>query len=150
MDLKTTNHGDQTRQSLRKSILNIHWKDWCWSSNALATWFEELTHWKRPWYWERLKAGEGDNRGWDGWMESLTQLTWVWASSERWWGTRKPSMLQSMASQRVGHDWASKLKREKVEEVTNFTFLGSKSTADSVADMKLKDVCSLQGKLWQI
>ena len=51
---------------LRRSVLNIHWKDWCWSSNILATWCEELTHWKRPWCWERLRAGgEGDNRGWD-------------------------------------------------------------------------------------
>ena len=61
----------------------IHWKDWCWSwsSNTLATWGEEPTYWKRPWCWERLKAGweEGD-RGWDGWMASLTQWTWVWAN----------------------------------------------------------------------
>ena len=58
----------------------IHWKDWCWSwnSNTLATSCEELTHWKRPWCWERLKAGgEGDNRGWDGWMASPTRWTWV-------------------------------------------------------------------------
>ena len=56
---------------LRKSALNTHWKVWCWSwsSNSLATWCEELTHWKRPWCWERLKVGgEGDDRGWDGWM----------------------------------------------------------------------------------
>ena len=59
---------------LRKSVLNIHWKDWCWSwnSNMPATWCEELTHWKRPWCWEILRAGEGDDRGWDGWMASLT------------------------------------------------------------------------------
>ena len=66
-----------------KSILNIHWKDWCWSwnSNILATWCEGLTHLKRPWCWERLTAGgEGDNRGWDGWMASPTQWTWVWAA----------------------------------------------------------------------
>ena len=53
----------------RRSVLGIHWKDWCWSwnSNTLATWHEELTHLKRPWCWERLKAGgEGDGRGWDG------------------------------------------------------------------------------------
>ena len=64
---------------LVKSVLNIPWKDWCWSwnSNTLATWWE-LTHWKRPWCWERLKAGEGDDRGWDGWMASPTQWTWVW------------------------------------------------------------------------
>ena len=95
-----------------KSVLIIHWKDWCWSwnSNTLATWCEELTHWKRPWYWERLKAeGEGDNRGCDGWLASPTQLTWVWASSRRRWWTGKPGMLQSMGSQRVGDDWVSEL-----------------------------------------
>ena len=72
--------GNQTSQSWRKSVLNIHWKDWCWSwsSNTLATWCEELTHWKTPWCWERLNAGgEGDNRGWDGWMASLTRWTWI-------------------------------------------------------------------------
>ena len=72
----------------RKSVLNIHWKDWYWSwnSNPLTTWCEELTHWKRPWFWERLKAGgEGDNRGWDGWMTSPTLWTWVWAKSRSWW-----------------------------------------------------------------
>ena len=59
--------------------MNIHWKDWCWSwsSNPLATWFEERTHWKRLWCWERVKAGgEESNRGWDGWMASSTQWTW--------------------------------------------------------------------------
>ena len=65
---------------------------------------------KRPWCWERLKArGEGDDRGWDGWMASPTWWTWVWASSgSRWW-TGKPSVLQSMGLQRVRHDWAAKL-----------------------------------------
>ena len=72
--------GDQTSPSWRKSVLNIHWKDgcWSWSSNTLATWCEELTHWKRPWCWERLKTEEGDDRGWHGWMASLTQWTWIW------------------------------------------------------------------------
>ena len=61
--------------------------------------------------WERLKAGgEGDDRGWDGWMASLTQWTWVWVSSVSWWWTGRPSMLQSMPSQRVRHDWATELK----------------------------------------
>ena len=51
---------------------------WSWNSNTLTTWCEELTHLKRPWCWERLKAGgEGDDRGWDGWMASPTQWTWV-------------------------------------------------------------------------
>ena len=66
--------------------LQIYWKDWCWSwsSNILATWCEELTHQKRPCCWERLKAGgEGDERGWDCWMASLTQRTCVWAISGR-------------------------------------------------------------------
>ena len=87
-------------------------KDWCWSwnSNTLATWFEELTHWKRPWFGDRLKAGgEGDDRGWDGWMASPTQWTWVWVNSGSWWWTGRPVMLQSMGSQRVGHDWATEL-----------------------------------------
>ena len=48
---------------------------WSWNSNTLVTWWEELTHWKRPWCWERLKAGEGDERGWDGWMASRTKWT---------------------------------------------------------------------------
>ena len=88
------------------------WKDWYWSwnSNTLATWYEELTYWKRPWCWERLKVGgEGDDRGWDGWMASLTQWTWVWVNSGSWWWTGRPDMLQSMGSQRVGHDWAIEL-----------------------------------------
>ena len=61
---------------LKRSVLVVHWKDWCWSwnSSTLATWCEELTHLKRPWCWERLRAGgEGDDRGWDGWMASLTR-----------------------------------------------------------------------------
>ena len=60
-----------------KLVLNIFWKDWCWSwnSNTLATWCEELTPWKRPWCWERLKNSWEGDRGWDGWMASLTQWT---------------------------------------------------------------------------
>ena len=79
------------------------------NSNTLATWCKELTHWKRPWCWESLKAGERVDRGWDGWMASLTGWTWVWASSWSWWWTGKPGMLQSMGSQRAGHDWVTEL-----------------------------------------
>ena len=69
---------------------------------------KELTHWKRSWCWERLKAGgEVDDRGWDGWMASLTRWTRVWASSGSWWWTGKPSVMRSMGSQRVRHDWAT-------------------------------------------
>ena len=102
--------GDPANHSWRKSVLNIHWKDWCWSwnFNTLVTWCEELTHLKRPWCWERLKAGgEGDDRGWDGWMVSLTQWTWVWVNSGSWWWTGRPSVLQFMGSQRVRHDWVT-------------------------------------------
>ena len=78
--------------------------------NTLATWCEELTHWKRPWCWEGLTAGgEGDNRGWDGWMASPTQWRWVWVNSRSWWWTGRPGVLQSMGSQRVRHDWATEL-----------------------------------------
>ena len=77
---------------------------------ALAAWCEELTHWKRPWCWERLRAGgEGDGRGWNGWMASLTLWTWVWVNSESWRWTGKPGVLQSMGLQRVGHNWATEL-----------------------------------------
>ena len=106
--------GARTSQSWRKPTLNIHWKDWCWSwsFNTLATWCKEPTHWKRPWCWERLKAGgEGDDRGWDDWMASSTQWTWVWASSRREWRTGKPGVLQSMDSQRVKHDSATEQQR---------------------------------------
>ena len=65
---------------------------------------------KRPWCWERLKAGgEGDDRGWDGWMASPTQWAWVWIGSRSWWWTGKPGMLQSMELLRVRHDWATSL-----------------------------------------
>ena len=71
---------------------------------------EELTHWKRLWCWEGLGAGgEGDDRGWDGWMASPTQWTWVWVNSRSWWWTGRPGMLQFMTSQRVGHDWTTEL-----------------------------------------
>ena len=71
---------------------------------------EELTHWKRPWCWERLKmGGEGDDRGGDGLMASPTQWTWVWVNSRSWWWAEKPGVLWSIGSQRVGHNWATEL-----------------------------------------
>ena len=95
-----------------RSVLGVHWKDWCWSGNSstLATWCEGLTHWKRPWCWERSEAGgEGDSRGWDGWMASPTRWTWIWVNSGSLWWTGRPGMLQSMGSQRVGHNWVTEL-----------------------------------------
>ena len=87
---------DLTSPSWRRSVLGVHWKDWCWSwsSNTLATWCEELTHLKRPWCWERLReGGEGDDRGWDSWMASPTQWTWVWVNCGSWWWTGKPGAV---------------------------------------------------------
>ena len=85
-----------------------------WSSNTLATWCEEPTHWERPWCWKRLKTGgeEGD-RGWGGWMASLTQWTWVWANSGRQWRTAKPGMLPwSAKSWTWLNDWIANLIHE--------------------------------------
>ena len=116
----------RSNQSILKE--NVHWKDWCWSwnSNPLATWCEELTPWKRPWCWERLKVGgEGDNRGWDGCMASPTQWTWVWVNSRSWGWTGRPCVLQSMGSQRVGHNWATELTelnwRETKAKISKWT-----------------------------
>ena len=72
--------------------------------NSLGTWCEELIHWERPWCWARLKAGgEGDDRGWNGWMASPSQWRWVCVNSGSCWWTGKPGVLQSMGSQRVRH-----------------------------------------------
>ena len=73
-------------------------------------WNFKSPHWKRPWCWEGLGAGgEGDNRGWDGWMASPTQWTWVWVNSRSWWWTGRPGMLWFMGSQKVRHDWVTEL-----------------------------------------
>ena len=71
---------------------------------------EELSHLKRPWCWETLRAGgEGDDRGWDGWMASLTQWTWVWVNSGSWCWTGRPGVPWLMGSQRVVHNWVTGL-----------------------------------------
>ena len=104
--------GRSNQSILREISLGVCWKDWCWSwnSNILATWCEELTHLKRPWCCERLRAGgEGDDRGWDGWMASPTQWTWVWVNSRSWWWTGRPGVLRFMESQRGRHDWVTEL-----------------------------------------
>ena len=92
--------------------------EWCWSwnSSTLATSCEELTHWKRFWCWEGLRAGgRGNDGGWDGWMASLTWWTWTWVNSGSWWWTGRPGVLRFMGSQRVRHDWATKLNWTKLK-----------------------------------
>ena len=83
---------------------SVIWIMICWPPVA-KNWL-----WKRPWCWQRLKAGgEGDDRGWDGWMASPTWQTWVWVNSGSWWWTGRPGVLRYMGSQRVRHDWATEL-----------------------------------------
>jgi len=109
--------GDPPSPFWRRAALAFLWKDWCWSwySNTLATSWEELTHLKRPWCWERLKVGgEADDIGWGGWMASPTQWTRIWINSGSWWWTGRPVVLQSMGSQRVRHDRATELRRMAV------------------------------------
>ena len=91
--------GNRPEYSLKGLILRL-------KLQYLVTWCEELTHWKKPWY---LEGGEGDDRGWDGWMASLTRWTWVWAISRSWWWTVKPSVLHFMGSKRVRHIWMIEL-----------------------------------------
>ena len=117
----------RSNQSILKEISpGVHWKSWCWSWNSktLATWCEKLIHWKRPWCWERLRAGgEGDDRGWDGWMVSPTQRTWVWVNSGSWWGTGRPGVLWFMALQRVGHDWVTELNWTDNSGISEYKYL---------------------------
>ena len=96
-----------------------------WKSNTLATWCKELPHWKKPWCWEWLKVGgEGDDRGWDGWMASPTQWTWVWVSSRSWWWTREAwnAAVHGVAKSR--HDWPAELNwTVGVRKCSNFILL---------------------------
>ena len=91
----------RSTQSILKEISPEYWLEGLMLKLKLqyfGPWCKELAHWKRPWCWERLKAGEVDGRGWDGWMSSPTQWTWIWVGSRSWWWTWRPGMLQSMGS----------------------------------------------------
>ena len=100
----------RSNQSILKEISPGCSLEGHWNSSTLATSCEQLTHWKRLWCWEGLGAGgEGDDRGWDGWMTSPTRWTWVWVNSGSWWWTGRPGMLQFMGLQRVGQDWVAEL-----------------------------------------
>ena len=126
----------------------MHWKDWCWSwnSNFLATWCEKSTHWKRSWCWERLKVGgEGDDRGWDGWMASPTQWTWVSVGSGGWWWTGKPGMLWSMGSQRIELDWMTELTDSLIHNHNcNNTCTKPFLLMNSKEWLKAQEVCCFQ------
>ena len=92
-----------------------YWKDWCWSwnSNTLATWCEELTYGKRPWCWERLKAGgEGADSEWDGWMASPTRWTWFLASSGNWWWTGAAAHVVAKSWTQLS-DWTELRERKQ-------------------------------------
>ena len=87
----------------------FHFSPFYLPCSTLATSCEELTHWKRLWCWEGLGEREGDDRGWDGWMASLTWWTWVSVNSRSWWWTGRPGVLRFMGLQRVRHDWMTEL-----------------------------------------
>ena len=97
---------------------------------ASTIWYKEKTGrtlekglWQRPWCWERLRAGgEGGDRGWDGWMASLMQWTWVWANSRSLWRTGKPGMLQSMGLQKVRHDRATEQQKYMHTHTHTYTY----------------------------
>ena len=118
--LRVTWTARRSNKSIQKEIQPVHPKgDQSWvfigRTNAEAEtpifWLPDAKSWliwKDP--DERLRAGgEGDDRGWDGWMASPTLWTWVWVDPGSWWWTRRPGMLWFMGSQRVGHDWETEL-----------------------------------------
>ena len=104
----------RSNQSILRLIqeinMNIHWKNGCWSSSILATWCEDLTHLKRPWCWERVKAEEVTEDVVVGWYHQLDGHE-VWANFGSWWWTGKPGVLQSMRLQRVGHNWVTEQQK---------------------------------------
>ena len=93
----------RSNQSILKEISpDIHWKDWCWSWNSqyFGHLMQRADSFEKTWCWGRLRAGgEGDHRGWDGWMASPTQCTWVWVGSRSWWWAGRPGVLRFMGSQ---------------------------------------------------
>ena len=96
-------------------------------------------HWPRLWCWEGLGAGgEGDDRGWDGWMAPLTRWTWVWVNSGRWWWTGRPGVLRFMGSQRVRHDWATELNWRNTVIPWKSSFLSNKHLQGKVKYIKLR------------
>ena len=134
--------GDPTSPFWRRSALSVLWKEWCssWNSSTLATSCEELTHWKRLWCWEGLGAGgEGDDRGWDGWMASLTRRIWVWVNSGSWWWTGRPGVLQFMGGLACCNSWGRK------ESDTNERLIWSDLKCLKTAKFSKSEFCSQHG-----
>ena len=106
-----------------KWVLNIHWKDWCWSWIQLqytGHLMRRTDSFEDTLMLGKIKAGgKGDDREWDGWMASLIQGTGVWVSSGSWWLTGRPGVLQFMGSQGVGHDWATELNWVYIDYLEN-------------------------------
>ena len=106
----------RSNQSILKEVSPEYSLERLTEAETPILWPPDETHWKRPWCWERFKAGgEGDRRGWGGWMASPTQWTWVWVNSGSWWWTGRPGVLQSVGLRRVGHDWVTEMNW--IEEV---------------------------------
>ena len=104
-------------QQSRTWLSNFHFLIYYLRSKRIWCQIWWLTHLKRPWCWERLRAGgEGDDRGWDCWMVSPTQWTWVWVNSGSWWWTGRSGVLRFMGSQRVGHDWLTELNWKWIQQ----------------------------------
>ena len=117
-ELKTKGRKTEKEQMFKKKVK---------LDNALATWCEELTQWKWPWCWERLKA-EGNDRGWDGWMASPMQPTWVWVNSGSWWRTGGLAWW-SPWSHRVRHNLATELNWKDKADAGSVNWRGTGSTA---------------------
>ena len=90
-------------------------------TSILVIWCKQLTFWKSPWCWERLRADGEEGITGDGRRASLTQWTWTWENSGRWCGAGRPGMLQSIGSQRVGHDWATEQQQQQQRWMCNVT-----------------------------
>ena len=129
--------------------MDVLWKDWCWgwNSNSLATWCEDLSHLKRPWCWERLRAGgEGDNRGWDGWMALPTQCTWVCINSRSSWWTRRRAAFHGVTKSRT---WLSDWTELKFY-LQSYTFQANKFLCDYNLRKKKKTISKNMSDFFQL
>ena len=128
------------------SILSCIYKSLVFS-NTLAIWCEELTHWKRPSCWKRFNVGgEGDDIGWDSWMVSPIQWTWVWASSLSWWWIGKRGVLQSMGPQRL--DMTEQLNWTELKMLRKFNYWLCNSSLTSLW-LSIHCLCTQYFLMWK-